>query len=83
MRIAIALLLFGFSFGPFFPDGDGPVDDTTRVEPANAEIGPFGTHETVSALTHLRLHPGRDSMNSDQPIRNRPPAEIPAAVRSR
>jgi len=42
--------------------------------PVGEVVPPLGTpDEAVSALEHLRLHPGRESLDPAEGTRNRPP----------
>ena len=47
---------------------------TTLPAPIDQVVPPLGTpDEAVSALEHLRLHPGRESLDPAEAVRNRPP----------
>ena len=45
--------------------------------PIDQVVPPLGTpDEAVSALKHLRMHPGRESLEPTEAVRNRPPATV-------
>ena len=75
----LAAILLGSSVAIGETDGEG--ERTTLPPPIDEVVPPLGTpDEAVSALKHLRLHPGRDSLEPAEAARNRPPgtAEEPA-----
>ena len=75
----LAAILLGSSVAVGGTDKEG--ERTTLPPPIDEVVPPLGTpDEAVSALEHLRLHPGRDSLEPAEAARNRPPgtAEEPA-----
>ena len=69
--LAAILLGSSIALGGTKEKGD---ERTTLPPPIDEVVPPLGTpDEAVSALKRLRLHPGRDSLEPTEAVRNRPP----------
>ena len=74
--IAAAACLAAILLGSSVALGETKKEDerTPLPPPIDEVVPPLGTpDEAVSALKHLRLHPGRDSLEPAEAVRNRPP----------
>ena len=68
----LAAIILGASVAS---EGTGKQDGRTALPaPIDQVVPPIGTpDDAVSALQHLRMHPGRESLEPTEAVRNRPP----------